>query len=150
VDIERSRKRLNESRISLSNTTSKTLHLHQTLLETTIRRLEQVIHGSVARGTRAQAEYLAHVADGLDKKLQMMEKQVMQQVYSPEAKEAIKAKEQGLVKENMTLKRRIREMEAIHEDYDKIKGIRAVAETYAEVQKEIQKVQSEIERLDDR
>jgi len=150
MDVDRSRKGLNDSRIALSNTTSKTLLLYQILLETSIRRLEQVIHGSVARGTRTQAEYLAHVAEGLDKKLRIMDMQVMQQVYSPDIKEAFKTKEQEFVREHAGLKRRVRDLEAMQEEYDGVKGMRAMAETYVGVRREIERVKSEIERLDSR
>lgn len=149
-DIERSQRHLNGSRISLSNSTSKTLQLYQNLLEATVRRLEQVIHGSVARGTRSQAEYLAHVADGLDKKLRIMEIQVMQQVYPPEVREALEAREQELAKENASLKRRVRELERVKEDHEMDKGMRRIAENYMEVQREIEKVRDETGRLQSR
>lgn len=99
--------RLNTARITLANESADLLALYQTLHEAVTRRLEQTIHGSVARGTRTQADYLAKLAQDMEKKLRVMELQIMQQVYSEEVKEGIVAKERALAKENVGLSRRV-------------------------------------------
>ena len=43
---------------------------HRDVLETQIRILEQTMHGSVVRGTKAHAEHLSVVAEGLEMKIQ--------------------------------------------------------------------------------
>lgn len=43
---------------------------YRDLFETSIRIIEQTIHGSVARGTKSKAEHLSVVAKGMELKLQ--------------------------------------------------------------------------------
>lgn len=134
--------------MALANESGHVLSYYQTLLEAVTRRLEQTIHGSVARATRTQAEYLAHVAEGLDKKLRVMELQVMQQVYTPEVREGLKVQEGELVRENAALRRRTRELEQRLTAFGGVRGMRQIADMYAEVGREVNKVKDEVERLE--
>ena len=45
-------------RVELANTAYKVLTTHRLVLETSIRILEQTMHGSLARATKTKAEYL--------------------------------------------------------------------------------------------
>lgn len=139
--------RLHDARISLANETAALLALHQKAYTIIIRILEQTIHGSVARGTRAHAEYLAQMTQGLEQKLRIIEMQTLQQIYTPEVNDALRVKEQELGKEQTGLRRDIRELETTLQRYEGIKGMKELAHTYAEVQRETSKVQADIHRL---
>lgn len=56
---------LADARLRLSNTAYAVLALHRELLESSIRVLEQTMHGSLARATRAKAELLHAKAEVL-------------------------------------------------------------------------------------
>jgi hypothetical protein len=45
-------------RVELANTAYQVLTTHRLVLETSIRILEQTMHGSIARATKTKAEYL--------------------------------------------------------------------------------------------
>ncbi|GAB7337050.1 hypothetical protein MBLNU457_g2459t1 [Dothideomycetes sp. NU457] len=139
--------RLHEARISLANETASLLTLHQKAYTIIIRILEQTIHGSVARGTRAHAEYLAQMTQALEQKLRVIEMQTLQQIYTPEVNAALRTKEQELEKEQTALRRQIRELESNLQDYERVKGMKELANTYAEVQRETIRVQADIDRL---
>lgn len=116
-------------------------------METSIRILEQTIHGSVARGTKAKAEYLATVAEGMSKKLHLQHGQLVLQVYSSDVQEALKAKSDTLESQKRAVKRQVREAEEKLEEYRKAAGMKGMALEYAEVLRETERVESEIERL---
>lgn len=139
--------RLHDARISLANETASLLSLHQKAYTIIIRTLEQTIHGSVARGTRAHAEYLAQMTQGLEQKLRIVEIQTLQQIYTPEMNDALRTKEQELEKEQTALRRQIRELESDLQAYERVKGMKELANTYAEIQRETIKVQADIDRL---
>jgi len=141
--------RLKDSRISLANETASLLALHQKAYTIIIRILEQTIHGSVARGTRAHAEYLVQMTQGLEQKLRIIEMQTLQQIYTPEVNHALRAKEQELEKEQSALRRDIHELESILQRYEGIKGMKELANSYEEVRRETAKVQADIDRLND-
>jgi len=138
---------LHDARISLANETASLLTLHQKAYTIIIRTLEQTIHGSVARGTRAHAEYLAQMTQGLEQKLRIIEMQTLQQIYTPEVNDALRTKEQELEKEQIALRRQTRELETDLQGYERVKGMKELANTYAEVQRETIKVQADIDRL---
>ena len=73
--IRQRQQSLSQARQDLLNTRERimllaceVLNAHTTCLGLGVRTLEQTIHGSVARGTRAQAEYLSTVAEGVSGK----------------------------------------------------------------------------------
>lgn len=66
--------------------------LHRQITETCIRVLEQVMHGSASRATKAEADYLACVAEGMVKKLEMQQRQLTSQIDSDAVRIMIKAK----------------------------------------------------------
>lgn len=149
LDLDSRRQRLQTSRMGLADEAAGLLALYQKLYTASIRVLEQTIHGSVARGSRTHAEYLLQMTEGMHKKLQLTETQVMQQVYSAEVKEALKVRGQDLLRETAVWKRKTRDLESSLRDYESIRGMKQLADSYAEVQREIRKVQADLDRLDE-
>lgn len=121
---------------------------HRRLLETCIRILEQAIHGSVSRATKAKADYFALVAEGMGKKLGIQHQQMLAQLYSSDMQEALQQRHESLAKEDRSLKRTIMEMEERLELYDQVKGMKAIAQAYREVLNETEKVKAELARLE--
>ena len=68
--LSQARQNLLDSRERIVTLASDVLNAHIACLDVGIRNLEQTIHGSVARGTRAQAEHLSTVAEGVSGKSQ--------------------------------------------------------------------------------
>lgn len=142
------RAQLAKSRITLTQELPKVHELYRQVIETSIRILEQTIHGSVARGTKTKADYLAVVAEGMAKKLAVQHAQLMQQVYTPEVRNDLKAKASRLDAEGVTLKRRIRDAEEKLAEYRQARGMKQMIAEYAELLREIEKVESEISRVE--
>ncbi|KAI9665746.1 MAG: hypothetical protein M1821_003680 [Bathelium mastoideum] len=125
------------------------LDAHITCLDHGIRILEQTIHGSVARGTRAQAEYLSTVAEGIRGKSQIAAQQIQTNLYTPELRHALQNYASQLESNIARLKRRESaaedELAAYEEAGD---GMREIGRRFAEVKAEVEKVQAELRRLD--
>lgn len=141
---------LSRSRIALANESTALLATYRTLLETTIRHLEQTLHGSVARGTRTQAEHLAAVAEAMGKKLRLLEMQVVRETYSPEVTEALRVREEALKREASGCRRRIRDMEERLEGYGSVRGMGQIVDAWVDVRREIERVGEEVARLEGR
>ena len=136
------------SRISLAKEAVKVQDLHRQILETSIRILEQTIHGSVARGTKAKADYLTVVAEGMNKKLGVQHAQLVAQLYSSEVQEALDNKAEDTRAQSATLKRKIREAEEKLEEYKKNFEIAGMAKEYAEIVKESERLKEGIGKLE--
>ena len=147
--LTRSRTQTNDSRLKLTHEATKLLALYHHIIETSIRILEQTIHGSVARGTKAKADYLATVAEGMSKKLGVHYGQLMAQVYSPDMQAVLSSKRDELEASNKTVKRKVREAEEKLDEYKGVGGMEGVAKEYAEILKESERVTAEIVRLKD-
>lgn len=128
--------------------TTKVHNLQRAATRQCIAILEQAIHGSVARGSKAKSEYLAIVAEGMSKKLSLQERHLQSQLYSPEAQSALTAKEQEIEEEFKVTRRKVREAEEKLEGYRSARGMEGVAREYGEVLAEQERVRAEIERLE--
>ncbi|KAK5120229.1 hypothetical protein LTR85_006435 [Meristemomyces frigidus] len=146
-DTASSRTNLADSRLLLARDVSALHDLYRQVMQASIRVLEQTIHGSVARGTKAKAEHLAVVAEGMSKKLSLQYGQLIQQVYSPDTQEMLRAKAQELEAETSVLRRRVREAEEKVAEYRQARGMKDMVREYAEIMTETQKVRDEVERL---
>ncbi|KAK4636250.1 hypothetical protein CLAFUW4_01925 [Fulvia fulva] len=135
------------TRLKLVHEASDLHHLYRKVMETSIRLLEQTIHGSVARSTKAKADYLATVAEGMSRKLQLQHSQLMNQVGSSELQDVLRSKSDDLGGESMTLRRRTRELEEYLEEYRKAQAVEGLAEEYAAILRETDQVQADVERL---
>ncbi|KAI7365538.1 hypothetical protein KC354_g4825 [Hortaea werneckii] len=147
-NLASSTSRLSELRISLAQEIPSVHELYREIIETSIRILEQTIHGSVARGTKAKADYLAVVAEGMSKKLALQHGQLMQQIYTPEIQETLRNKQDDLDAESLSLKRKVREMDERLAAYRQERGMKQMVGEYAELIRETERVEREIDRLE--
>ncbi|KAK4982704.1 putative alpha-1,6-mannosyltransferase mnn11 [Elasticomyces elasticus] len=147
--IETNQLHLSQRRIELADLASNVLATHRTLLEAVVRALEQTLHGSVARGVRAKADYLACITEGMEKKLEIQYQQALAQLYTPDVQLALKNHERHLKQEIRGLRERLEEAETQLHDYERVKGMRVIAAAYGEVKRECETVQEEIRRLED-
>ena len=69
TELEKSKAKLHNERLKLAKATCTILETQQEVFTTTIRVLESVKYGSVARASNAEASYLVTAAEGLDEKL---------------------------------------------------------------------------------
>lgn len=136
-----------ERRLALTQEATKLHALYRQIIERSIRILEQTIHGSVARGTKARADYLATVAEGMDKKLSVQHGQLMSPLYSTDVQEVMKSKREGLNAKNRSTKWKVRDAEQQLEEYRSAGGMENLAKEYAEILREGEKVKAEIEKL---
>ncbi|KAK3067752.1 hypothetical protein LTR53_015180 [Teratosphaeriaceae sp. CCFEE 6253] len=141
---------LAHSRLALAQDTQQLHTLYRQLSELCIRILEQAIHGSVARGTKAKADYLATMAEGMSKKLGVQHAQLMQQVYSPEMQTALKARSDDMQAQTISVREEIREAEGRLEKYRTARGISGMVKEYAEILSESEKIKDGITRLETR
>lgn len=145
--ISASQSTLTTDRLTLAHEVSKLHDLHGEVLERSIRILEQVIHGSVARGAKARADYLALVSEGMSKKVSLQHGQLQAQLYSPAFEEALEHRRSELQDKIRTVTRRVREAEETMEKYRKVNGMDSLAQEHGRVLREIDKVQADIVRL---
>lgn len=145
--ISNARIRSAESRITLGHEVSRLHAIYRQTIETSIRILEQTIHGSVARGTKAKADYLATVAEGMSKKLELQHGQLVTRLYSGDVQEALRSRSEQSAKETTALKIKVRDAEGRMDEYRRASGMKAMADEYAEIARESERVKNEIERL---
>nr|POE46894.1 uncharacterized protein CFP56_00226 [Quercus suber] len=136
------------SRRALTGSISSFHILSRQVLETCIRLLEQTIHGSLARNSKARAEYLATVAEGMAKKLSVQHQQLLQQANSVEMKEVLSSKATEMEREHIDIRVQIREAEEQLEKYNQMRGLEGLAEEYAQILVDVERTKNEIERLE--
>ena len=145
--IATSRTGLADARHSLVHDIS-TLHtLYRQVMQSSIRALEQTIHGSVARGTKAQAEYSGVIAEGMSKKLSVQHGQLVTQMYSSEAQERMRVTMEEAENESRVMRRKVREAEKQLGKYRQTRGMEGMVSEYAEILRETERVRYEVERL---
>lgn len=147
TSITASEAELHASRLRLANEAAKVHALNRQITQHSIATLEQTIHGSVARGSKAKAEYLAIVAQGMSKKLTLQQRQIDAELHAPEVQKVLSTKVEEIEAKSRACKRKVREAEDRLEGYRGVGGMEAVAREYAEVGMEMQRVRGEIERL---
>ncbi|CAD0092772.1 unnamed protein product [Aureobasidium mustum] len=148
TDVEEAKWQLGVKRIELASTLTQLLKTNAQLLQTAIRILEQVMHGSVGRHTRARAEHLATVAQGLEKRLLVARKTVAGQVYDGRAEEQLVRKKEELDARSAGLRRRLRDREQWLERLEGVSGLREAVEEISRVRSEISRVREEVGRLE--
>ncbi|OCK75363.1 hypothetical protein K432DRAFT_337579 [Lepidopterella palustris CBS 459.81] len=138
---------LSHTRIALATLVSKVLQTHRDLLETLIRILEQTMHGSVARATRAQAELLAAKATSLD-----LQASIHASTHPPPPSllSALKAYNAAMATQKSTLKSREQGAERTLQAYERAggKAMLDISARYGHLGAEIEKVKEEIGRLE--
>jgi hypothetical protein len=121
--------------------------MQRKVIETSIRILEQTIHGSVSRNTKAKADYLATVAEGMSKKLQWQHGQLLNTAYAPEMQEALEARATQLERERLMLQRKTREANERIAEYTQSRQLAGLANEYAEIRAETAKVRQDLAKL---
>ena len=124
TDVDEAKWQLGAKRIELAGTLTQLLKTNAQLMQTAIRILEQVVHGSVGRHTRARAEHLATVARGLEKRLLVARKTVAGQVYDERAEEQLRGKKGELEARSAGLRRRLRDREQWLERLEGVAGLK--------------------------
>ncbi|KAF2107247.1 hypothetical protein BDV96DRAFT_302502 [Lophiotrema nucula] len=138
---------LAREREELANTAYKVLTLHRQVLETSIKILEQTMHGSLARATKAKAEHLGTRATSLG-----LQAKIYTLTHPPpkEFMEALKSFRVGLG----TTEKELRDREGLArralELYERAgeKGMRDIAKRAQHLRAEIGKTEAEIEKLE--
>lgn len=146
--IELHKSKLASARLDISHEVAQVHELYKQILASSIRLLEQTIHGAVSRASKAKAEYLAIVADGMSKKLGIQHQQLLSQVYSAEMQEELQERSSEMMREEKSSKRKI---EAAHErlgQYREGRGMEGMADEYAKILGETARVREEIARLE--
>ena len=98
----------------------------------------------MARSTKAKAEYLCTVAEGMAGKLRIQREQLMQQVYTPDVIDALRERAEEIERETRLARRKTREAEEELEAYGRSRGMEGMAKEYAEILQETEKVEEEI------
>lgn len=88
----------------------------QQVVEHMIRTLEQTLHGSVSRGAKAKADYLAIVTEGMSRKLDLQYTQLLNQMDSASFRNILAARNQDMSKQNRSLVRQLRERHDLLDD----------------------------------
>ncbi|KAF2478971.1 hypothetical protein BDY17DRAFT_313580 [Neohortaea acidophila] len=145
--LSASESRLTESRIKLVEEAVQLHTVYRQISERSINVLEQVIHGAAARGARAKADYLALVAEGMDKKLRLQHAQLVSQLLSPEVLAALRQRGESMRVERRSVQRKTAEVEEKLEAYGKVAGMQGLAREYADILQETEKVEADIARL---
>ena len=148
AEVEEAKWQLNVKRIELASTLTQLLKTNAQLLQTAIRILEQVMHGSVGRHTRARAEHLATVGQGLEKRLLVARKTVAGQVYDGRAEEQLVRKKEEVDARSAGLRRRLRDREQWLDRLEGVAGLKEAVEEMSRIKGEIGRVREEVERLE--
>jgi len=147
MSTSKSQLQLDHSRLALAGNIDHFHALHRQILESSIRILEQTIHGSVARSAKAKTEYLATVAEGMEKKVGLQHAQLIQQFYTPDVQAALRNQADTMRKESAVLKMKVRDAEGKLKEYQAAKGMQGMAKEYAEITRASKTVKEEIARL---
>ena len=148
ASLEEVKQQLDVKRIELASTLTQVLKTNALLLQTAIRTLEQVVHGSVGRHARARAEHLATVARGLEKRLLVAQKSVAGQVYDARVEDRLRGKKEELEAKMAAMRRRMRDREQWLERLESVAGLREAVEEMEGLKTEIERVKDEVERLE--
>ncbi|KAJ5815495.1 hypothetical protein N7474_007272 [Penicillium riverlandense] len=149
------------ARRQMAATAADVLATRTLVLERTVITLERVKHGALARATKAKAEHLATVAQGVEGKLEVTKLEITASIYTPETLAALTRYRDHLRKTRDQLEER--RMMAIEElrDYGDVEvsdgsGTQAagdggtlaeIARRYGALAREVETVKMEIARL---
>lgn len=136
------------ARLDITHESSTVHELYKQILASSIRLLEQTIHGSVSRASKAKAEYLATVAEGMAKKLGIQHQQLLAQLYSGDLQETLQERSAEMSREDRTTRKKIAIAEEKLDQYRAGRGMEGLANEYAEILVETARVREEIARLE--
>ncbi|KAJ5720772.1 uncharacterized protein N7483_008706 [Penicillium malachiteum] len=156
---------LPSARRQMTVTAAEVLAVRTQILERAVEILERAKHGALARATRAKAEHLAIVSQGVESKLEVTKLEIAAKLYTPETLSALTRYKQHLSETRVRLDER-REM-AIEElkryggaddgsadstDVERNRDVESgtlaeIARRYGVLAKEVEDVKMEIARL---
>ncbi|GAB7329510.1 hypothetical protein MBLNU13_g01285t1 [Cladosporium sp. NU13] len=138
------------TRLDITHESGTVHELYRQVLANSIRLLEQEIHGSVSRASKAKADYLAVVAEGMAKKLGIQHQQLLSQIYSNDLQELLQERSEELSREDRSIRRKLDQAQEKLQQYRAGRGMEGMANEYAEILSETARVREEIARLESR
>jgi hypothetical protein len=140
-------KELSDAHVHLANTAYAVLSIHRQVLENSIRILEQTMHGSLARATKAKAEFLHSRATllGLQARIHtLMHPPPAEFVAALKNYKASQGSSERELKDREAMARKALEL------YDKAgeKALKDIARRAVYLRQEIARTEDEIERLE--
>ncbi|EAU35813.1 conserved hypothetical protein [Aspergillus terreus NIH2624] len=146
------------ARARMAATAAEVLAMRTAVLERMVTLLERAKHGALARATKAKAEHLAMVAQGVEGKLSVMQLEISNALHTPEVTTALGRYREHLQHVRARLEeRRVKAQEeldayaAADSDASRRVGsgpVREIARRYGALLKEMEDVRMEIQRLD--
>ncbi|KAJ5415603.1 hypothetical protein N7465_004298 [Penicillium sp. CMV-2018d] len=149
------------ARRKMAATAAEVVAVRARVLERTVVTLERAKHGALARATKAKAEHLAVVAQGVEGKLEVTKLEIAATLYTPETLAALARYRQHLrqTKERLQHRRKmtIQELRAYGDvevsdpatEVDADEGSFAdIARQYGVLAREVEEVKMEIARLE--
>lgn len=134
--------------LNIAHESNQVHELYRQILSSSVRLLEQTIHGSVSRASKAKAEYLAIVAEGMAKKLGMQYQQLLSQVYSGKMQDELRERFAEMSREERSIRRKIESADEKLEQYRSGRGMEGIANEYAEILGETTRVRGDIAKLE--
>ncbi|KAL8822441.1 MAG: hypothetical protein Q9191_006827 [Dirinaria sp. TL-2023a] len=144
-------------RLELSGAADAACETSREVLQTTIKTLEGVKYGSVARAEITEARYYATVAEGLDEKLSVVDRTItrvikleaLQAIYDPNVRRALANYNEHLNQVKLQLTARGRAAQQKLDEYEEAgRGMSVLATRYADLAQELESVKSQILRLE--
>ncbi|PKY05878.1 hypothetical protein P168DRAFT_289286 [Aspergillus campestris IBT 28561] len=139
------------SRARLATTAAEVLAAKAQVLERAVVLLERTKHGAVARATKAKAEHLAMVAEGVDGKLSVMQLETSAAINTPEIVTALGRYQEHLKETRERVERQkarlLEELDGYQTADTESGPIKEIARRYGGLIKEMEGVRMEIERL---
>lgn len=136
------------TQLDTTHEAGKLHELYKQILASSIQLLEQTIHGSVSRASKAKAEYLAIVAEGMAKKLGLQYQQLLSQVYTSDLQGMLQERSEELSREDRVIRRKIDGADEKLQQYRSGRGMEGMANEYADILSETARVREEIARLE--
>lgn len=135
---------------NLAGSISRLLGLYREWIELQIQQLERHTHGIQIRFTKAQTEYLSAVSAGMAAKSRLLLLQTRQEIYGPEAQEALEnyAGHLSIIEERLRERRQQLEDETRLFEEQGDRRMRECGRRYIAVAKDIEDVKAEIARLE--
>ena len=140
---------IHSAQYDASNTLILLLKSQSQYLQHMIRHLEQRKHGAEARHLVARAQFLSTVAQGLQAKTKTTYLEQRRGLYSPQLRQNLASKMIELEDEEEKMSDRKRNLQAALNEYEDAGGevMRTLGKRYGEMEKEIEEVKRDIERL---
>ncbi|KAL1958149.1 hypothetical protein VTO42DRAFT_5004 [Malbranchea cinnamomea] len=139
----------------VADTAAAVLAAQTKVMERTIHILERTKHGALARAEKARAEHLAKVAEELHSRVNIMRREVLSAIYSPETTVALTRYRDHLQDTRFRLEERqqnaLREL-ATYEAADDESGegsgtMLEISKSYGDLVEEVEALREEIEKL---